>query len=532
VLTITDEDLLRFAGQRSFDRGVAYAREGRVRLTKHTEHELAGIVRGSARYSCRIVSREDESIARCDCPVAAEEDWCKHTVALAIAVRQEGSVSSTDELFEFLSKQPAERLVQWLLEFAHEHHEIERVLELRRAEADPALLRKSLQQLLKTGTYLDWKQSIAFARRLDMALDALRSLDPGTQESFEQMEWLLLRLLKIYSRSDDSSGAIGERIHRVADMYIEALTASVAPRPRSWAAMLLQLKREDEWGFLPLGAIWSALTEPVQDAYAALVEKNTAASAHVDYGGDPMPGAALAEELYTVRGDLEALVAFLARDLSSEWSYERIVAVYREAGRLREAVQWAERACKAFRKTPRLKNVLADLYLEEGFTEDSLRLCEEAFAAQPTTTAWDRLKRSAGAQWPAVRRNALEIVARRERIIDGTCDATFTAELLLHDGDIDGAIQLAREHLLQSHLLTQLAATVATRDSQSAAQFMRRAVEAQLPTASTPHYSAVVHDIAACLKWDPETARPWIAELRSRYKARRKFIRLLDSVQS
>ena len=65
-------------------RGRAYAHEGRVEGLERMGHRLEALVRGTAPYRVSIWVSHDRIGYACSCPAAADGDFCKHCVAVAI----------------------------------------------------------------------------------------------------------------------------------------------------------------------------------------------------------------------------------------------------------------------------------------------------------------------------------------------------------------------------------------------------------------------------------------------------------------
>ncbi|MDO8474482.1 MAG: SWIM zinc finger family protein [bacterium] len=76
--------ILENTTERIFERGVAYAREGRVRDLQVSNKKLSAIVTGSQPYEVQFKEGPKYMKGSCTCPYALNEDYCKHVVALAI----------------------------------------------------------------------------------------------------------------------------------------------------------------------------------------------------------------------------------------------------------------------------------------------------------------------------------------------------------------------------------------------------------------------------------------------------------------
>ena len=72
-------DALRaLAWGRSFERGVAYAADGRVKRLKVADGEASATVRGARAYRVRLWLADGALLYSCTCPVAADGLFCKH----------------------------------------------------------------------------------------------------------------------------------------------------------------------------------------------------------------------------------------------------------------------------------------------------------------------------------------------------------------------------------------------------------------------------------------------------------------------
>ena len=76
-------------GTKVFERGEACFAAGRVLRVEAARGELRGSVRPEVRgrpvYAVRIWVREEGLAYECTCPMGAQRQFCKHTVAIALA---------------------------------------------------------------------------------------------------------------------------------------------------------------------------------------------------------------------------------------------------------------------------------------------------------------------------------------------------------------------------------------------------------------------------------------------------------------
>jgi hypothetical protein len=552
----SDEQLKELAGTAAFKRAHAYVRSGAVEITVLQETHVEAVVCGTDDYDVTLNLAEDAEHSMCTCPAFGEGAFCKHLVATAMVARNSAyesaemhdnpaptsseAPSSDDspdsDLRTFLGKQPAARLAGWLADLADSDPAIEKRLRVYQAQSDPRALRAALGKLLRAPRFLDWRRSRAFARELDPVVAILSDIaatDPANGVAL--FEYALMRLFKIYEQCDDSGGDIGDRMREIADRFIKCL--ALQPNGVARAKSLLALQRVDGWDLLPVKKIWPLLDEAGRTAYAATIEaefsalpprtpENRAARWSAEFGA-----VHRMEAIAEVRGDVDKLIEVLARDLMTGHAYERIVAVCEGAGRAREAMQWAERGLRAHPDWRGMRALVARQYERAGLADEALELLWQNFKRELSISTWRCLQSAAGQQWSRYRERALDHVTSRERMLpDGRRDVSVRVTLLLADGDIDEACQLGAQHALSPHVLDLLARETAESHPQSAAGFLRRSVDADLPRATARDYATIANQIAQVLALAPTSAsRDWLDDVRIGYRARRKFIALLDA---
>ena len=76
--------ILGNTAERIFERGVAYANEGRVRSLQVSNKRLSALVTGSQSYEVQFREGPKYIKGSCTCPYALNEDYCKHVAALAV----------------------------------------------------------------------------------------------------------------------------------------------------------------------------------------------------------------------------------------------------------------------------------------------------------------------------------------------------------------------------------------------------------------------------------------------------------------
>lgn len=79
------ETLEALVGKKTFERGEAYFKEGRVEKMARAKGVLTAQVKGSTTYEVRIWASPEGLAYKCQCPFGSEGMFCKHAIAVALA---------------------------------------------------------------------------------------------------------------------------------------------------------------------------------------------------------------------------------------------------------------------------------------------------------------------------------------------------------------------------------------------------------------------------------------------------------------
>jgi len=396
---LSDDNLIRLAGDGAFQRGLRYFNEGWVTVRESDAGRIRAGVEGSATYAVELAWRDGGLFDACDCPV---DGFCKHAVAVALAWRGEAPVKPRArskeaplDLAACLAAQPAERLAQWLVKYAREYDGVHRELALlARMEASrdgPAALGKAVRGFLNVRRFLDYRGSIAYVRELDGLLSLLQQAfarDPAL--CAELCETAAEKLFRIYGNADDSAGAIGDRFHELAELHRQAC-AVAPPPPKALAKRLYALGMEHEWGLFDFTDYREALGEEGFAVFGALAQKEgerlPPPKSEMDRNGRRWKLRHLLETWAEQAGDYEYLIALRSGDLNSPHDFAQLVETYRQAGRGREALAAAERGMKAFPRDWMLREVAARELLEAGMDDEALELLLRNLRERPSEHA-------------------------------------------------------------------------------------------------------------------------------------------------
>ncbi|WP_406179660.1 SWIM zinc finger domain-containing protein [Streptomyces sp. NBC_01006] len=301
ALAFTEEDLRRLAGARSFERGVGYASAvSRLEIGGET---TTVTVDGTDAYEVELTEDEDGRLSGwCDCPYGREGNFCKHCVAVGLAVleqagsapRQRSAAASRTRLLDdWLESRTREELAALIREQLAVDRGRGRRLELRAATAgdDTAIVRERILSLLDTRPFASYGYvEYAYGQQAAEAVAALRALTAGGRaaDAVEVAREALRTLSRTYGEIDDSDGLIGDIATGLAEAHLEACPpAPTRWRPPSgWCATCLAGGRGPQGRGPGVGRTWVAGAEsewgPDDELVAFVCDRDTRAGRLAD----------------------------------------------------------------------------------------------------------------------------------------------------------------------------------------------------------------------------------------------------------
>ena len=556
---------------RSFERGVAYAAEGRVKRLKVGAEEAAATVRGTRTYQVDLWLAGGAPAFSCTCPVAADGLFCKHCVAVGLVLSQGGAASARQgspaaaiDLRAHLEGLDKGRLVDLLLEQAECDELLQERLLLEAAKAQGARLdlngyRRAIDDAMDPGDYVDYRAMYDYASGVDDLIDSLRELfDAGyALEVVELCEHALARLDEAIESLDDSNGETSDIKQSLCDLH-HAACLKARPEPVALAERLFEAELHSEWDtFFGAAATYAdILGEPGLAAYRRRAEEvweEIAAIAPGEERGHETFRFSITHIMETLAGlsaDPDLLVAVMARDLSSAYGFVRIAETYREAGRHDEALAWAERGVAAFPEHTdvRLREILADEYQRRGRHEEAMDLMWSAFAEQPALACYQRLKTHATAagEWDSWRARALDLMrqstgAAAKDVLGSNrwgwhADRSELVKALLWEGDVEAAWQEAVAGGCNDSLWMELAARREAAYPADVLPVYQRHVERLIDAKKNHTYAAAVallHKVKKLLDrlGRGEEFPAYLAAVRAAHKQKRNLMKLLEQAR-
>jgi len=287
----TEADLRQLAGPRSFERGQDYLHA--VTDLDVTTTGATATVRGSYDYAVLLDAEAGALTAGCSCPYGQAGNFCKHCVAVGLAVLGLGEdlplvVEATRarkaDFERWLESLSRDELLAELRALIDHDPDARRRLELRAALAsvDVTQVRQVVTELVVPRDYISYQEAGQYAAGVREAAAAISSLAgagaPGIATALAREAISLLSQTTGYL--DESSGVAGDAAAELLAAHLDACLAG-PPEPESLADYLatLLLHHDHALDLLSLDDYASLLGEP---GFARLRDRITAA-----YAADP-----------------------------------------------------------------------------------------------------------------------------------------------------------------------------------------------------------------------------------------------------
>ncbi len=569
---LTPQTLKRLAGEGSYGRGKSYFDGGRVvRLTRRKKR-LGAQVRGSLTYRIELWAERGSLRFSCTCPIGEERAFCKHCVAAGLAwLDPEGNPTGDEGVFDldslrgFLSRQEKDRLIELLLEQALADERLLRSLMVEMAKGrrgqrpDVAGIRRTLSVAFDTGDFIPYREVYGYARGLDEAIDLVEGLlkQGHAHEVIELAEHAMTLTEEALSHVDDSGGDVSGVLVRLQDLHLKACKKA-RPDPEALAHRLFAWETRTDWDtFYGAASTYAGvLGKKGLAVYRELAEAEWAKIPSRQPGWREEFNAkhsrlkSIMEGIARASGDLEALVAVKARDLTYAYSFLTIAQLYKEAGQDDRALEWAEKGARAFpqQTDSRLRTFLAEEYHARRRHDEAMALIWASFTDRPSLETYRALKKHAGRVkgWPAWREKALGFLRERAQKDGARARRSFgpdfgwgpgstLVDILLWEKKTEAAWQEAQRFGCSENLWLSLAKQREQTHPEDSIPVYQRRVESVLQAGGGAYEEAVerlrqIHGLMKRLGRS-EAFAAYLTAVRTANKRKRNFIRLLDTAK-
>jgi len=558
------------AGQRSFERGLLYAANGRVGKRTATEDSVKAKVRGSSSYQVKLWLDEGQPAFDCSCPLGVERRFCKHAVAVALVVTDavadpSARAEAVIDVRAYLESLEHRVLVDLLVERAAEHDIFDARLRMDAARASGAptnlaVFRHAVDEAFVVHDYVGYREMYDYASNINSVLDSLQDLltDGHAEAVIALAEHAIDRAEDAAGYVDDSDGWMSTIAERLQELHRDACLA-VKPDPVALARMLFDRERHSgdlEVFYGAASTYAEVLGEEGLAEYQRLAQEEWDALPPLGPGQEERSYSSrrfrithIMQSLAELTGDVDAVVAVLARDQSSAYQFVRIAEVYRDAERYDDALAWAEKGLALHGGSDsRLVQAAAEEYHRAGRGEEAVRVAWEAFDAGPGIRTYEQLAAQAqrAKLWPSWHRKALELL--RSRIALGARkptkgrvsapasygpDSSTLVEVLLFDEDVEQAWVEASAAGCRRDLWLKLADLREGEHPLEAIPIWQNEIERRIDVKNNQAYAEAVGLIVRVRRLLLAAGReadfpPYVAKLRTTHKPKRNLMKLFD----
>ncbi len=265
MATINLLQLKRLANSRSFARGEAYFKDGRVHSLATHEGTCTAIVSGQDDYCVTLRSAERKIDYSCDCPIGLDGEFCKHLVAVGLASldpdleskgkpgRKRKRAVSEGDLRAYLERQDKDTLVAMLASEAMENRSLRDRLLLETAQSNPAgfdiaAYRRSIANATRTNGFVDYHSAYDYTRRIHQVTESIAALLPNGHAPavIELTEYALAQLERSIGDIDDSDGYMSDILPGLQNLHHRACL-DARPEPRALAGRLFEWEIKSDW---------------------------------------------------------------------------------------------------------------------------------------------------------------------------------------------------------------------------------------------------------------------------------------------
>jgi uncharacterized Zn finger protein len=582
ILTLAEVQSQADSG--TFKRGKAYFHDGAVSRLEEHEGVVRATVSGTHRYSVELAVAVNGRLAyACNCPIGDQGIFCKHAVAVALSwLENSGAeVFHAEEptrepkprkkrktygevIREYVARLDKDALQALLLEAA-EHDQTLRdklLIAARSAQtSDPPSMRAAVRQATRISRPLDWREADEYGNNLMSLADTLRQrlAGPHATQVVELAELAIAGAESSLNQIDDSGGGVMPGIMELADVHLDACLQT-RPDPVQLAERLFRLQMEGErdtfYDVLPSYAEpmgesgLRRYRELVSEAWEALAPLPPGKERHQLFDPRRLRLEHAMQSLAELDGDIDALIRILAKDLSVPYRFLQIAETCVKHGRPDEGLAWAERglAEPARHIDPRLLDFCVDAYLRRGDFDQAATLAWRRFEMHPTADTFSALMKVAAAigRHDEIRERALaylwalvkkeESAEKSKRRTWETPTRTELVKLFLAEDKDDAAWDVFIGGPVATQLWPRMAAIRARTHPHDAIALYHRllpvAVDNGSGSARYDEAFQIVRDIRslrAKLGERAEFSRE-LEEIRDIYRAKRNFIKLLDTL--
>jgi len=559
VKDISDNLLIKLAGERAFDRGQKYYYEGRVATLNQRGNKITALVDGTDTW--QVTLRHTAAIfeGACDCPASDGFDFCKHCVAVALKYReswvQENALANApkdDRLSSYFMTWDKRELVNLSLELLENDPSRRNAFSIKADVAagkmDHRAIKKQVTAAIPYNRHLfKYSQVRAYFAKVESVLETLdpliKSLTP--EKAQEIVTYGFERLERALETIDDSGGYRFGSMEILQALHFDALRRSSMPL-RDIAEYLYELFLKPESDLYPQipDEYLDILQEEGANHFLEIVRaewdrllplKRNDSEKEYRYYHLMLPLLNEAKR----RGDIGAEIELRTKIAHQFHHYLEISTLYLEIDQLDQALIWRRKAetCAddlSYSEYALQENQIA-IWEHTGDYAAILDLRWEEFLSAPSLANYQAIIKMPNAgSVESIKDRALKELQHfesKERAYWGYKSSLNTrAEIYLCHEQNEDALSLAEEVKLSPELLQEIAISNPEHPDRTLPIYFELAVEL-VNQSKNSSYKEAISLLQSCRQKLPDRlgdsfgAR--ISALRAEFKRKRNFIKWL-----
>ena len=560
---ITRKYLTTLAGKGAFSRGLDYHESGRVLSVKQKGSKITASVDGSQVYRVQLRWTARELDGACDCPASEGFDFCKHCVAVALALQKQQTEQETlkkggeeERIRAYLLSQDKTQLADWLFSLISDDRMLMQEWSIRADNAlgvlDVKTIRKCITKAIPYNRNLyRYNQVRNYFANVELITDHLAEIaaQQSPDDVLKLVDYAISRISRALETVDDSGGFRYTALETLAGAHVQALQRA------EWKVE----KKVDYLLDITFGDMID-LYPPIPDAYLELMGESgieyfyRQIQAHWD-AMPPLPESADFNDKYPYQrvcrflekyaeqhNDKQAVIRLRAKIASELHDYLDLAGRCIDIDDLDGAKKWLDKAgqCEArgFQKIE-IKRLYRRWYVAAGNWADAIDIQWEVYADTKAISDYRQLQTMLAqsgeqneADWHAKAEAMLQaelLEQAKKRPVRPA--ASLLVEFYLVYGDHARALAVANKEKVDPRLLLELGFALIDMPEQ-AFPLLQRVTEFHVKQGNNDAYREAI-DVLKKIRDEIRTEsqqkalNELLCHLRATFRAKRNFIKWL-----
>ena len=490
---LSKSKLKQLAGEVYFTRGEEYFRSGNVLNLITGDDFASGKVLGTQPYRVHISIKSGKINWSCSCPLGEDGEFCKHCVAVGLAIHEISSISKSKtksitfvDVEKYLLLLDKRELVKIIIDAAKDSDRVYNKIFIETASkskdaSEVATLKDIIDDTIATDDFISWREMSDYAQKVDDVVEGLRKLlkDGKAESVISLTEYALKMVENVIGQADDSCGELGTILEDLQEIHYDACK-SARPNPEDLANRLYKWEMSTDWDTFS-GAVKKYSEIFGQEGIA--IYRNLAFETWEKLP-NLRPGqnkydtkynryriTRIMEDLADLAGDPQQLISIKGKDLSTPHAFLEISKIYEKSGDRVNSLEWAERGLKAFAEESgrELREYVADKYHQLNRSREALNIIWSEFKETTSLSSYELLKKHAekANAWDSWRNQALQFI--RAKRVDATgnkkkpwvdrefVDNSLLVQIFIWEGKVEEAWEEAKNGGCRNELWLELA---------------------------------------------------------------------------